>query len=204
MDTKGERIGRREMIKRTAVGGLAAATVGLLGGVPQAMARRTEGLIHGTCFLGGKNCKVVYVDLGIIEGKTNGVPIYSFPASDTNPLDTGGNYRPERLQNNAFAGGGKNWLMFDVVSGTTDLFASTDGTKTIYSIRRAPTGSPSRDLTLHPFKSEEEILMSYQLGEVQVVPLGVVVDCPVTDPNPGDIVVDLNPTVGPFCNKVNI
>jgi hypothetical protein len=91
--------------------------------------------------------------------------------------------------------------MFEVVSGSLDLFASTDGTKTIYSTVRAPAGSPSRDLTTNPFTSEEEILAARDRGEIAISFTGVNIDCPITDAAAGDIVVDLNPTVGPFCNK---
>ena len=197
MKTQQMKAGRREMLKKTLYTALAASTLGLPGG---AQAAKFAGTVHGVCFLGGKNCKVTYVDLGLLP-KTNGTPIYVFPADRPNPLDRGGNYRPERLQNNVFAGSGKNWLAFNITSGSVRLFASTDGTTTIESTQPTPPGSPARDLTTNPFKSEEEIFAARDRGEVIVTPLNEVIDCPITDATPGDVVVDLNPTVGPFCKR---
>lgn len=93
--------------------------------------------------------------------------------------------------------------MWTVVSGSVDLYASTDGTATIYSTVRAPAGSPSRDLTTNPFTSEEEILAAAEAGEVIINDEGFSADCPITKADPGDIVVDLNPDVFELCNRTS-
>jgi len=191
---------RRQFVKSVVLAGATLAASGVVG-TNKAFARNTQGRVHGVCFMGGKNCKVTYVDDGVVPGRDNGIDFYTFPSSGTNPLDSGGNYNPNRLQNNTFARGGKYWLMWKAESSSMRLFASTDGTATIESTAAAPPNAPSRDLTLNPFKSEEEILAAVARGEIVVTNLQVVVDCPITDANPGDIAVDLNPTVGPFCNK---
>lgn len=197
--TDAEQYARREFLKRGGLAVAATAAGGALLTTEAARGGRFEGVVHGVCWLGGKNCKVTYVDLG--PARVKGTPIYVLPSSGANPFDSGGNYRPERLQNNVFAGGGRVWPMWIVVSGSLDLFASTDGTKTIYSTVRAPAGSPLRDLTTNPFRSEEEIFAARDRGELVVTFTGMAVDCPITAANPGDIVVDLNPTVGVFCPK---
>jgi hypothetical protein len=199
MEEQSQGLERRKFLQRAAIVGLAASGIALGAGAKTASAGGRFPGVHGVCWLGGKDCKVTYVDLG--PTKKGNTPIYAFPSSDNNPLDTGGNYRPQRLQNNAFAGSGRYWPMFEVVSASLDLFASTDGTKTIYSTVRAPAGSPSRDLTTNPFKSEGEVLAARDRGEVTISFTGVNIDCPITDAAAGDIVVDLNPTVGPFCSR---
>lgn len=198
--SEAERFARRELLKRGGLAVAATAASGVLLAPRAAHGGRFEGVVHGVCWLGGKNCKVTYVDLG--PARVKGTPIYVFESSEPNPLDSGGNYRPQRLQNNVFAGSGRIWPVWVVVSAQLDLSASTNGTKTIYSTVRAPAGSRSRDLTTNPFRSEEEIFAARDRGEVAVSFTGMAVDCPITSANPGDIVVDLNPTVGGFCSRV--
>lgn len=158
--------------------------------------------VHGVCFMpgpDGKPCKSFYQDLGKVEREGPDVfALYTFPADMPNPLDVGGNYLPERLQNNVFAADGRFWKMLAVESGSVTLIATTDGSRQITSTR-VGSGYGSRDLTRQPYLSEEEIMRDMEEGRIIVEDKGVVVDCPVTEPPPGAIVVDLNPDVGEFC-----
>jgi hypothetical protein len=152
------------------------------------------------CF-DGRDCKNTYIDLGPVDKNGKHI-VWVFQSPDPNPLDTGGNYSPNRLQNNAFGGGGRIWPVWTVVSGSVDLYASTDGTATIYSTVRGPDPSNfSRDLTTNPFTSEEEILAAAALGEVVINDEGFSADCPITKADPDDIVVDLNPDVFELCSR---
>lgn len=89
------------------------------------------------------------------------------------------------------------------MSASLDLYASTDGTATIYSTVRSSDPTFSRDLTLMPFTSEEEILHAAEMGFVTITDLGFSADCPITKAEPGDIVVDLNPDVFELCNRTS-
>lgn len=192
-------LARRGFLRTTLVGGAAAiaAGTGILAQPGTAQAKlRTP--VHGVCWRGSKPCKVQYVDLGPVD-KDGGKPVYVFEADGYNPLDPGRNYSPKRLQNNIFGGGGHIWPMFLVVSAGLDLFASTDGSTLLHSTNRATPGSPTRDLTVDPFRTQDELLSAADRGDVTISFTGVAVDCPIIDAEPGDIVVDLNPAVGGFC-----
>lgn len=192
-------IDRRGFLRSAVLGAGAAVTLGsgLLGAAAPAHARlRTP--VHGVCWRGSKPCKVQYVDLGPVD-KDGGKPVYVFEADGYNPFDPGRNYSPRRLQNNIFGGGGHIWPMFVVVSAGLDLLASTDGSRTLYSTTRAEAGSARRDLTHEPFRTEDELLLAAEQGEVAISFTGVTVDCPIIDAEQGDIVVDLNPYAGAFC-----
>ncbi len=188
------RISRRTFLK-SAGAGLAAAA---LSPVVRVQAGPGEGQVHGVCFLGGKDCMVTYVDLG--PTSSGNTPVFAFPATDSNPLDTGGNYNPFRLQNNVFGGGGRKWPMYIITSANLNLFATTDGSKTIWGEGATVGGTPNRDLTTNPFKSEEEILAARDAGDVVVTFTGVIIDCPITDARAGEIVVNLNPAF-PICQR---
>jgi hypothetical protein len=43
--------------------------------------------------------------------------------------------------------------------------------------------------------------MKVTAGDVVITFTGLNIDCPMTAADPGDIVVDLNPDVGPFCHR---
>ncbi len=158
--------------------------------------------VHGVCFMPsgeGSACKGYYQDLGVVEREgPDVIALYTFPASGSNPLDNGGNYGPERLQNNVFATGGRFWKMFTVESATLSLIAGTDGSLELASTK-AGAGAERRDLTTQPYTSEAEIMENADAGRIVVTDTGMVVDCPVTRPGERDIVVDLNPDVGDFC-----
>jgi hypothetical protein len=155
--------------------------------------------ILGTCF-DGWQCKNTYIDLGPVSKNGKHI-VWVFQSPDPNSLDTEGNYSPNRLQNNVFGGGGRIWPVWTVVSGTLDLYASTDGTTKIFSTVRGPDPTFSRDLTLMPFTSEEEILHAADIGFVVINDEGFSADCPITRADPGDIVVDLNPDVFELCSR---
>jgi hypothetical protein len=164
---------------------------------------KKETPVHGVCWMGGNgnnNCKAAYVDLGPVN-KNGSKPVWVFPADGDNPFDISGNYSPARLQNNVFGGGGRIWPMYIVVSGNTNLYATTDGNVTIRSTVWFTDGRPSRDLTFNPVTSEDELLALEASGDVVITFTGLNIDCPMTAPDEGDIVVDLNPDVSTFCHK---
>ena len=171
-----------------------------LGGTPTGAGPENE--VHGVCFMPGEDgrpCKSFYQDLGAVEREgPDVIRLYTFPADMPNPLDVGGNYGPERLQNNLFAADGRFWKMLTVESGGLTLMATTDGSREITSTRKG-AGMGVRDLTLEPYVSEEEILRHADAGRIVIVDTGVVVDCPLTSPPPRAVIVDLNPDVGEFC-----
>jgi hypothetical protein len=166
-------------------------------------AAKRETPVHGVCYMGGNDnntCKAAYVDLGPVNKKGTH-PVWAFPADGDNPFDVGGNYSPARLQNNVFGGGGRIWPMYIIVSGNVDLYATTDGNVTLHSVTWYGDGRPQRDLTFEPFKSEDELLAAEAAGDIVITFTGLHIDCPMTAPDEGDIVVDLNPDVDAFCHK---
>ena len=193
-------------------GGLASVACGndedgqLAPVVTPATPERSPFDMHGVCFVPGpegKPCKSFYQDLGRSEREgPDVIPLYTFPANMPNPLDIGGNYGPERLQNNVFAADGRFWRMLAVESGSLTLIATTNGSREISSTTEGGS-EERRDLTRQPYLAEEEILHDVAEGRIAVVDPGVVVDCPVTDPPPGAVIVDLNPGVGEFCPTVS-
>jgi hypothetical protein len=207
-----EHVSRRRFLALAGLvvaGGLASAACGDDedgGELPTVSPATPEGTptkeVHGVCFMpgpDGKPCKSFYQDLGRVEREgPDVIALYTFPADVPNPLDAGGNYLPERLQNNVFAADGRFWKMLAVESGSVTLIATTDGTREITSTTMG-SGEESRDLTRQPYLSEEEIMRDMEEGRIMVEDKGVVVDCPVTEPPAGAIVVDLNPDVGKFC-----
>ncbi len=200
MSDKKQTIGRRSFLKKATVAGMAVSAAGVLKGTELVQAAPGEGLVHGVCFLGGRECQVTYVDLGpVSNGNT---PVYVMPSDPNgspNPFDSGGNYNPFRLQNNVFAGGGRKWPMWVIHSAGLDLMASTDGT-ILWGDGAAQDGRPTRDLTPNPIIDEEELLALEAAGDVTLSFTGVIVDCPITKARNNEIVVNLNPAF-PICKK---
>lgn len=211
----GKRLSRRELLLTTAgvagIGLIAAACGddddddGPAAGAGQPSPTATTAAateVHGVCFMpdgDGGDCKSYYQDLGVVEREgPDVIALYTFPASGSNPLDTGGNYGPERLQNNVFATGGRFWKMFTVESATLSLIAGTDGSVELASTK-AGGGAERRDLTTQPYTSEATIMQDADAGLIVVTDTGMVVDCPVTQPGPEATIVDLNPSTGDFC-----
>ena len=169
----------------------------------------------GVCFMGDDPCQSIYVDLGEYEptGRTKlgqEIPVYIFPSSvrNPNPLDSTGQYNPFRLQNNVFADHGRVWSMFEVRSKDLVLKAEPRPGLVLWGAGVTPpdTTDPdiprprTRDLYHNPFKGEEEILLLAERGEVEVVNLFFNTDCPLVDPLPNDVIVNLNPNF-PICGQ---
>jgi hypothetical protein len=95
---KNEKITRRTFVKRAAITGLAVSLASQFGREPFAQAAPRPTPIHGTCF-DGRDCKNTYIDLGPVNKNGKHI-VWVFGSPDPNPLDTGGNYSPNRLQNN--------------------------------------------------------------------------------------------------------
>jgi hypothetical protein len=170
----------------------------------------------GVCFMGGQSCMDVYVDNGEYKeieriddlGKNAaGVPVYVFPSVPASqggrphPLDPNKRYRPFRLQNNVFAGPGREWEMWLVKSGTLNLMAQPSDSVILWGVGADqtatadddPKGSSVRDLFTRPFTSESDILTFASRGLLRIENTEMIVDCPLATPSPVDEVINLNP-----------
>ncbi len=169
--------------------------------------------VLGVCFMGEDNCVSSYVDLGEYThsslGKvTSGIPAYIFPSLQgfegglRHPFDSTGLYLPFRLQNNVFADHGRVWEMFAVYSADLNLVARPLPGVVLWGVGADTTlGDPNdiksyigRDLYANPITSEEEIVELELRGDVKVVRMGMLVDCPMVAADDDDTVVNLNPT----------
>ncbi len=173
----------------------------------------SQGRVLGVCFMGGDACQSIYVDLGEYEatGRTKlgqEIPVYIFPSSRSNPLDSTGQYNPNRLQNNLFASHGRVWAMHEVHSKNLILKAEPApgevllglGVTDADTVSQEGARPRTRDLYRNPITGLNELLALEAMGEVEIVNLFFNTDCPLATPNDNDTVVNLNPNY-PICGE---